>query len=365
MRAIGLTAPPGYSYGRRLSSPSRLIAMPFLRGEDITYDHVRRLDPARAIAFLPVSALEVHGPHLPLGMDWYMARWMADETARRFAQAHPEWTVVAMPPLALGTDELPLRGSMNAPPGTLHRAVLAHGRALAKAGYRYVVVTNGHGGPRHAAALEAACRRVSLRRNIQMFTPSIAVLHRIITGGRFALTEALLGRALTDVERHGLVIGEHAGGWETSFMLAHDARLVGDGYAALGPLAPPRWKPLERMGAWIAGRRERVGKDAAKIRQVFDGLAGSIGWLLNARFGYGGAEVSYKGDPSVASVELGHVFREILARDCLAIVEEVTSGHRVAADVRSIASDHAVIQPGFFVKVGVVVAALVLVLAAF
>jgi hypothetical protein len=168
-------------------------------------------------------------------------------------------------------------------------------------------------------------------------------------------TEALLGRALTETERHGLVIGEHAGGWETSFMLAQDASLVGAEYRTLGPLAPPRWKPLERLGAWIAARRERRDKDASKVREAFDGLAGSIGWLLNARFGYGGREVSYKGDPSVASVEIGHAFREILARDCLEVVEHVTAGRRVAVDVRSIASDHAVIQPGFFVKAGIAV----------
>jgi hypothetical protein len=243
---------------------------------------------------------------------------------------------------------------MSVPPRTLYRTLLAHGRALARAGYRYVVVTNGHGGPRHAAALEAACRRVSRRTGIAMFTPSIAVLHRIITGGRFDVTEALLGRPLTEAERRGLVIGEHAGGWETSFMLAQDAALVGDGYRTLGPLAPPKWKPLARVGAWVAAGLERRGKDATKLREAFDGLAGSVGWLLNCRFGYGGREVTYKGDPSVASVELGHAFREILARDCLEVVEAVTDGRRAASDVRSIASDHAVIQPGFLVKAGAV-----------
>jgi len=330
--------------------------MPILRGEELTYDQIRRFDRARSIAFVPVSALEVHGPHLPIGMDWFMARWMSEETARRFAERNPAWNVVAMPALALGTDELPLRGSMSVPPRTLYRAVIAHGRALAKAGYQYVVLTNGHGGPRHAAALEAACRWVSRRHRIAMFTPSIAVLHRIVTGGRFDVTEALLGRALDDRERHGLVIGEHAGGWETSFMLAENATLVGE-HASLGPLAPPRWRPLARVGDRLAARRERHGRDASKLREAFDGISGAIGWLLNCRFGYGGREVTYKGDPSVASVELGHAFREILARDCLEIVEAVTAGRRVADDVRSIASDHAVIQPGFVVKAGVVMVA--------
>ena len=334
--------------------------MAFHRAEELTYADVRRFDRARTIAFQPVSALEVHGPHLPLGMDWFMARWMAEETARRFAERHPEWTVVALPALSIGADELPLRGSMSVAARTLYRTVIAHGRALAKAGYGFVVVTNGHGGPRHAAALEAACRWVSRRHRIGMFTPSIAVLHRIITGGRFELTEQLLGRALTERERHGLVIGEHAGAWETSFMLAQDASLVDGAWPTLGPLAPPQWKPLARLGNWLAARRERRGRDATKLRQAAEGLAGSLGWLLNARFGYGGREVTYKGDPSVASVEIGQAFREILVRDCLQVVEQVTAGRRVPEDVRSIASDHAVIQPGFVLKTVAIVAGVVL-----
>jgi creatinine amidohydrolase len=330
--------------------------MALLRGEELTYDRIRRLDGARAIAFLPVSALEVHGPHLPLGMDWYMARWMAEEPARRFAARHPEWTVVVMPGLGVGTDELPLRGSMNVPPRALYRTLVALGRSLARAGYRFVVVTNGHGGPRHAAALEAACRWVSARTGIAMFTPSARVLHRIVTGGRTDAVEGLLGRALTDRERRGLAIGEHAGGWETSFMLAERPELVSEEYRALGPKAPPQWRPLARVGERVAARRERRGGDATKIREAVEGLAGAIGWLLNARFGYGGPEVSYKGDPSIASIEIGHAFRELLARDCVDVVEAVTSGRTAAADVRSIASDHAVIQPGFLVKAGLAAA---------
>jgi creatinine amidohydrolase len=334
--------------------------MPSIRAEELTYSQIRRIDGMRTVAFLPVSALEVHGPHLPIGMDWYMARWMAEETGRRFAERHPDWTVVQLPALSLGTDELPLRGSMNAPQSALYATLVAHGRCLARAGYRYVVVTNGHGGPRHAAGIEAACRVVSRRTGIAMFTPSILVLHRIVTGQRLVRTEELLGRPLTDDERHGLTIGEHAGAWETSFMLAQQPELVDDGYRSLGPLAPPSWAPLERVGRAVVGWRERRGGDATKLRTIFEGIAGGIGWLMNARFGYGGAEVSYKGDPSVASAEIGRAFRELLAEDCLWLTEAVAEGRLRAGDVRSIASDHAVIQPGFLKRIGLAAAAVVL-----
>ncbi len=76
--------------------------MEVVQGAELTYTKVRSLNMDSTICFQPVSALEVHGPHLPLGMDYFMARWMAEETGRRFAAAHPDWTVVQLPPLPWG-----------------------------------------------------------------------------------------------------------------------------------------------------------------------------------------------------------------------------------------------------------------------
>src|SRR3972149_2231651 len=178
--------------------------MPLLQAQEITYTDVQRLQRDRSIAFLSASALEVHGPHLPLGMDMFMARWMAEETARRFAEARPDWTVVLYPHVPLGTDELPLPGSIDGTQQTVYRALLAHGASLAKAGFGYAVVTNGHGGARHASAIEAACRTVSRRPGIAMFSPPIAVLYGIVAGSRHSQLEANMGRPLTEKEREGL-----------------------------------------------------------------------------------------------------------------------------------------------------------------
>ncbi len=322
--------------------------MPTIRAQNLTYTKLRQLDTNRAVCFQPVSALEVHGPHLPLGMDFYMARWMAEETGRRFASDRPDWTVVQLPALPLGTDELPLAGSMSTSQRTLYNALRAHGRSLARAGYKYVVVTNGHGGPRHAAALEAACRAVTRKHGIQMFAPSTAVLHSIITGRRFAAVEASLGRALSEDEKASLVGGEHAGGWETSFMLAQHPELVEAEYSQLARNGPPPLRPVAAAGEMIASWQEGRGRNADKLRDISGTLARALGWLLNAHYGYGGPTVTYQGTPAVASPELGRAFRDVMADECLRIVESVASGQISAVDVRSIASDPAIIQPNFW-----------------
>lgn len=324
------------------------------RAEELRYSVIQRFERTRSIAFLPVSALEVHGPHLPLGMDMFMARWMAGETARRFAEAHPDWQVVVYPPLTLGTDELPLPGSMSATQREVYRTVVAHGRSLARAGYGYAVVTNGHGGPRHAAGLEAACRKVAAEGRIEMFTPAIKVLHGIVSGRRFDRLEQLLGRPLTDLEQRELVGGEHAAGWETSFMLAENEALVDPTWRDLGRDGPPTFAPLAALAApivWFAGRRPD-----SPVREMVRSLAGGVGWILNAEHGYGGHQVTYNGNPSVASPEIGRAFRELMVEDCLAIVESVTRGETKAVDVRSIASDAPIIHPLFFRRLGLAAA---------
>jgi creatinine amidohydrolase/Fe(II)-dependent formamide hydrolase-like protein len=221
-----------------------------------------------------------------------------------------------------------------------------------------VVVTNGHGGARHASGLEAACREVSHRHGIEMFTPAAAVLYEIITGKRFDRVEIILGRPLTAQERAGLLTGEHAATMETSLILAERPDLVDPVYKELGPGGPPPFRPLAALGVPLGGLLARGDPQRqAKVQEMVRALAGGIGWLLNARYGYGGPEVTYMGDPSAASAELGHAIRQVAVEDCLALVESVTRGERRAEDVRSLASDTVLIHPLFLRRVALVAGA--------
>jgi creatinine amidohydrolase/Fe(II)-dependent formamide hydrolase-like protein len=161
-----------------------------------------------------------------------------------------------------------------------------------------------------------------------------------------------------------LLKGEHAGGWETSFMLAERPELVDPCYRELEEDQPPAFGPLRAIGDTVTGWVERSGRDSAKTAEIAEGLAGGVGWLLNAHFGYGGHTVTYKGTPAIATAEIGHAFREVLAADCLALTEDVVTGRLQAAEVRSLASDAPLIQPNFWRKVwlvaGVVALAVVL-----
>ena len=171
----------------------------FRRADELRWASLRALDGDRTLCVCAVSALEVHGPHLPIGADLHQAAWMADETGRRFAAAHPEWTVLLHPPLPIGADELPLPGSIDSPPRVVYRAVVALGESLARAGFRTVMVTNAHGGPRHAAALEGLAGSIGWLRNAKNGYGRPAGTEPVSWSGWPAVAAADLGRAYAEL----------------------------------------------------------------------------------------------------------------------------------------------------------------------
>jgi hypothetical protein len=142
-------------------------------------------------------------------------------------------------------------------------------------------------------------------------------------------------------------------------MLAENPDLVEPGYPHLQRSAPPALRPVAALGQRFIAWRARRGHDVSQAKEILDNFARGLGWLLNAHYGYGGPVVTYQGTPAIASAALGHAFRDVMADECLQIVESVTSGRRTAQEVRSIASDPPIIQPYFWSRLAGAVAALI------
>jgi creatinine amidohydrolase/Fe(II)-dependent formamide hydrolase-like protein len=112
-------------------------------------------------------------------------------------------------------------------------ALVDYGASLARAGFRFVVVANGHGGPGHLVALEEASAIVSRRHGITMASVTGYLAWEFLRGRYLPRIETALGRPLSDEERAAFADDAHGGLWETSFMLWLRPDLVADGYRAL------------------------------------------------------------------------------------------------------------------------------------
>ena len=159
------------------------------------------------IAVLPVAAVEQHGPHLPVGVDTYIAQAYL---ARVRALLPANSNVVFLPVQAVGASDehRAFRGTLTLSPETALRAFIEIGESVHRAGIRKLVIINSHGG--NITLIDLAARQLRVRH---------AMLAVHASWGRFGYPDGLFSPA---EHTHGI----HGGDIETSIMLAAYPHLV-------------------------------------------------------------------------------------------------------------------------------------------
>ncbi|HSF04637.1 MAG TPA: creatininase family protein [Methylomirabilota bacterium] len=273
--------------------------MTVYRLEELTMPGLDALDRERAVVVLSVSPLEQHGPHLPLGVDAFTARYFAEEIAQRLVAERPGWSAVLAPTLHLGSFTFDAVGTVPVRQRVVRDAVVDFGEAFARAGFRHVLVANGHAGPTHLAALDEAATMVSRRHGIRMASLSGWLMWQFRSGRFLDRVEARLGRPLSDTERRAFAADAHAGWWETSMMLMLRPDLV-DG--AWRDLPPVTYSLPERL---------------VPNYPLHDGRAG------------------YVGHPSLADPAFAKATTEVLLAEVMALVHALLDGRLGAGGKRS------------------------------
>jgi creatinine amidohydrolase len=102
-------------------------------------DSLKRTDTA----ILPCGAIEQHGLHLPVDIDYYDACYLA----RRVAEACAEPKPLVLPPVPYGVsyhhEDFP--GTISVSNDALSRFIYDIGMSLAKNGIKKLIILNGHG----------------------------------------------------------------------------------------------------------------------------------------------------------------------------------------------------------------------------
>jgi len=203
--------------------------------EELSSPAIDALPRERTVVILTMSPLETHGPHLPVGVDAYTGRYFAQAIAERIVDERPGWQVVLAPTLHLGTYAFETVGTVTVRQRVVRDLLVDYGDALARAGFRHILISNGHGGPGHLVALEEAASIVSRRHRITMASVTGYLAWGFMSGRHLPKFEAALGRTLTDEERTALSEDAHGGWWETSVMLLLRPDLVGEVWRELPP----------------------------------------------------------------------------------------------------------------------------------
>jgi len=269
------------------------------RLEEMSTPALDALDRSRTAVILTVSPLEEHGPHLPIGVDAFAARHLARAVADRLVASRPEWTVLLAPTLHLGSFTFETVGTISVRQRVVRDTLVDYGRSLARGGFRFIFVANGHGGPGHLTALEEASAIVSRRYDITMASLTGYIAWEFFRGRYLPKIEAQLGRALTDEERQAFTEDAHGGWWETSLMLMLRPDLVDESYREL---PPARYSLAERV-------------------------------VPNYPLRSGG--LGYVGHPALADPVFAKAAIEVLMAEAMEMVEGMIDGRLRPADRRS------------------------------
>jgi len=209
------------------------MALPKRDWMEMTWQEIAGAETARWIAVLPLAAVEQHGPHLPLGVDTFIAEAYLERVQGLLPEDLPV-TFLPVQRIGISAEHLSYPGTLTFSATTAIAAWTELGESLARAGVRKLVLVTSHGG--NVAAMELVARDLRTR---------LGMLAVTVGWHRFGYPD---GAFTAEEKKHGI----HAGDIETSLMLAAKPDTV---RMEMAPNATPATVAMAREFKWLGAYR--------------------------------------------------------------------------------------------------------------
>jgi len=147
--------------------------MKVIQMEELSWKQIEGLDKKKTIFFLPISPLEEHGPHLPVGTDLLTAKDTATEAIRILNRKNPELTYVLLPVVPLGyckfNTDFP--GSISVSSKVVRDVIYSIGSSLASHGFKYLIICTYHMAIGHLKGIYSGMARVMRKYDMKICEP--------------------------------------------------------------------------------------------------------------------------------------------------------------------------------------------------
>ena len=257
--------------------------------QEMSWPDVRDYLKTNDMVIIPLGSTEQHGPHLPLGTDFYEAFGVSKRISAR--------TGVIVAPVVLAGYSVyhsGFAGSLSLKPETLQQVLYETAEMLIKHGFRRIMLFNFHGG-------NAVVERSVIHR-INHSTEAVAVA--IGLGAPFQ-------SGLDQV--HGVDFDEHAGVGETSMMLYLEPDLV-------------KMERAEKPELHFSPKLQEIRALSSQNPQLGAVLGAYLAVPAETKKGGASHEISSNGiwstgDPKTASRELGEKFSAKCVENAVKFIE--------------------------------------------
>ncbi|MGE5559741.1 MAG: creatininase family protein [Chloroflexota bacterium] len=290
-----------------------------LRYVDLALPDLAGLDRERTVFLWAVSPIEIHGPHLPVGTDVFVAEELQRRYISELAGRHPAITPVVLPSLHAGSDALPVKGSLSVPAPALESILVAYAKGLAAQGFRYLLLSDNHGGPRHAMAIEAASRTAWRRWRFYLINPFNTLFRRMVECDAELLRETGLGPTTCGDDPDS-----HAGTNETSLMMVAAPDKIRAGAEHVPPSQPAPLKGGAKTVAGLAALVRVLG--GKRFSRDLEHLARTLNWVSDPNM------KPYMGDPGKASRDAGERMLNAHLNLAMSLLDRALAGEPVQTD---------------------------------
>jgi creatinine amidohydrolase len=245
-----------------------------IRLAECTYREAARLArDERALVILPLGAIEQHGPHLPLLVDWLGAEELARQVAPHLGRAG--YRVILAPAIPYGASPLAETwpGTVSLSRVTLRRVIVEVVGSLARHGFRRFVLANYQADPGHLRAMADAKRALTRPGSRAVGSRAGRRLQVLFAGfspdtrGPSPMTNPRILRLARSPRPE---LEWHSGELESALVLARLPELV---RRALARRLPPAWVDF----------RSALARGARRFEQIAPGGLGYFGWPAAAR----------------------------------------------------------------------------------
>ncbi len=210
--------------------------MPVRELAQLTWQEVGGTERERAVAILPIGALEAHGPHLPLATDVLIAEAMARAGGEKLSARGLD--VLLLPALAYAPAPFAadFPGTLTFDPTAVTAQITGIADSLGRHDFALLALANAHLDPAHLGGVREAVQQIRQRGQVRIAYPDI--------------TQRPWATRLTAEFRSGAC---HAGRYETSIVMALKPGWVNE---TLRTKLPPNARSLS--AAIAAGQRSFV-----------------------------------------------------------------------------------------------------------